>query len=71
MSETDFLVELGGRIKRIRGQKNMSQIKLASICEFEKASMSRIESGQTNATILTLRKISKALNIDMSDLFKD
>lgn len=69
MGNEQFLAELGSRIKQIRTEKKMSQINLAAKCDFEKASMSRIESGKTNSTILTLRKISKALEVDMSDLF--
>jgi transcriptional regulator with XRE-family HTH domain len=70
MSNEEFLTALGTRIKQIRGEKKMSQINLASKCDFEKASMSRIESGKTNSTILTLRKISKALEVDMVELFR-
>ena len=65
-----FLKDLGARIKKIRTEKKISQIGLAVKCEFEKASMSRIESGKTNSTVLTLRKISNALEVDMSDFFE-
>jgi transcriptional regulator with XRE-family HTH domain len=71
MTENDFLFQLGTRIRRIRAKKNMSQFQLASLCDFEKASMSRIESGKTNTTILTLRKISKALGVEIHELFTD
>ncbi|MBL0153112.1 MAG: helix-turn-helix transcriptional regulator [Chitinophagaceae bacterium] len=69
MTEPKFLSRLGARIKEIRLQKEISQHELASRCNFEKASMSRIESGKTNVTVLTLRKISNALEVDMSDFF--
>ena len=68
-NNNEFLKEVGARIKKIRTDKKISQIGLATKCEFEKASMSRIESGKTNSTILTLRKISNALEVDMSELF--
>jgi transcriptional regulator with XRE-family HTH domain len=71
MSDNEFLVQLGARIKKIRSEKNMTQLKLAAICDFEKASMSRIESGQTNTTILTLKKISVALGVDVHELLRD
>jgi len=70
MDKEKFLIELGYRIKQIRSEKKMSQINLADKCDFEKASMSRIESGKTNSTILTLRKISKALDVEISELFR-
>ena len=63
MAEEKFLSMLGSRIKKARLEKNLSQVKLAELCNFEKASMSRIESGRTNVTILTLQKISSALGV--------
>jgi len=71
MSDPKFLISLGARIRKISSEKNMTQIELATLCEFEKASMSRIETGKTNPTILTLKKISEALNIHPSELLKE
>ena len=71
MSNIIFLAEIGARIKRARSEKKMNQIELAILCNFEKASMSRIESGKTNPTILTLKKISEALKIHLCDLLRD
>jgi transcriptional regulator with XRE-family HTH domain len=71
MTDVKFLAELGHRIKKVRLRKGMTQNELAVRCEFEKASMSRIESGKTNLTLLTLRKITKALDVDFIELFKD
>jgi DNA-binding XRE family transcriptional regulator len=71
MSESEVLQKVGSKIRFIRSTKNMTQKKLAHECNFEKANMSRIESGQTNATILTLYKISTALEVQVGDLFND
>ena len=70
MIETKFLISLGARIKELRLAKDMTQNDLANQCEFEKASMSRIEAGKTNITILTLYKISKALDVHITEFFK-
>jgi transcriptional regulator with XRE-family HTH domain len=70
MTDPKFLHVLGQNIKRIRSEKNITQNDLATQCNFEKASMSRIESGKTNVTVLTLRKIGNALEVDISDFFK-
>ena len=69
MSDPKFLASLGARIKEIRVKKNMTQNDLAIHCNFDKASMSRIESGKTNITVLTLRKIGKALDVEMTEFF--
>ena len=71
MGGTKLRAEIGARIRRIRIEKNMSQTELAMECEFEKASMSRIESGQANPTISTLFKISQALEVDLAVFFSD
>lgn len=71
MTDVKFLAVLGDRIKKLRLKKGLTQIELAMLCEFEKASMSRIESGKTNITIITLRKISKALDVEITELFKN
>jgi transcriptional regulator with XRE-family HTH domain len=71
MTDSKFLIGLGEKIREIRQKKKMTQNELALQCEFEKASMSRIESGKTNVTILTLKKISQALQTDLTEFFKD
>lgn len=70
MTDSKFLTKLGARIKELRVAKEMTQNDLANHCDFEKASMSRIEAGKTNITILTLHKISQALDIDITEFFK-
>jgi transcriptional regulator with XRE-family HTH domain len=69
MEDAKFLMKLGTGIRNIRKQKNISQQQLAGLCAFEKASMSRIESGKINVSVLTLKKISKALKRPMRDFF--
>jgi transcriptional regulator with XRE-family HTH domain len=71
MAEKKFLATLGSRIRSLRIEKGLSLSELAYLCEFEKASLSRIELGKTNTTILTLRKICKALEINISQLFDE
>ena len=70
MENRKFQEALGQRIKRIRLEKNMSQTLLASQCGIEKANLSRIESGQANPTVLTLLKISAALEVPVAEFFK-
>jgi transcriptional regulator with XRE-family HTH domain len=69
MTDTAFLASLGKKIREIRLQKGVAQKDLAMHCNFEKASMSRIEAGKTNISILTLKKIGKALNVELVEFF--
>jgi transcriptional regulator with XRE-family HTH domain len=71
MTESKFLSGIGARIKELRLNKDMTQNDLAMQCDFEKANMSRIEAGKTNITVLTLHKISKALDIEITEFFKE
>lgn len=68
MEERKVLIDLGKRIKEVRTGKGLTQSALAEHCKCEKAAMSRIESGHINLTILTLQKISTALNTPMCEL---
>lgn len=71
MQKSDLLLTIGKHIKRTRLLKNMTQNDLAIECNFEKASLSRIEAGKTNVTINTLEKISLALDVHISELVAD
>ena len=71
MNDLQLLTEMGVRIRKYRTEKKLSQNDLAIMCNFEKASMSRIEAGKTNITLLTLSKISKALGIGIDALLAD
>jgi transcriptional regulator with XRE-family HTH domain len=71
MGERKLLLKIGERIKKIRISKNMTQNQLAMECDFEKASLSRIESGKSNPTMRTLYKLSTALEISIADFFND
>ena len=65
-----FQIALGERIAKIRKEKKITQVELGYRCDFDKANMRRIEIGGTNPTILTLRKISKGLDIDITELLQ-
>jgi len=62
--------KIGTRVRILRESKDMTQQDLADLCNFDKADMSKIESGKANPTIKTLLKISQALDVKFSDLFQ-
>ncbi len=70
MSNLTIQITVGKRIRKIREEKNISQQDLAAKCNFEKSNMSRIEAGRVNSTLSTLEKVSKALDVDIVELFK-
>ena len=65
-----YLIALGKKIKDLRLQKKLSQTEIAYRCGFDKSNYNTIESGKRNVTVVSLLKISKALDIDLIDLFR-
>lgn len=70
MTEKQFLKKLGLKIKQLRTDQELSQADFGLEIEVEKSNVSRMESGRVNPRIYTLYKVSKALNISLSDLLK-
>jgi putative transcriptional regulator len=67
--EAVFLIAMGKRIQWLRKERGMTQVVLATLCDFEKSNLSRIEAGKTNTTVLSLQKIARVLEIPLSQLF--
>jgi transcriptional regulator with XRE-family HTH domain len=63
-----FLKSLGTRIRDIRKSKNLSQLDLGVAMDNYAEQVSRIERGQLNVTICTLKDIASALDISLSEL---
>ena len=62
--------KIGTRVRILRESKDMTQQDLADLCNFDKADMSKIESGKANPTIKTLLRISQAMGVKFPDLFQ-
>jgi len=69
MPHQKYLILLGQRIKEIRQQKEMSQMDVSAESYIEIATLSRLEAGKANPTLLTLLKLSKALDVHISEFF--
>jgi len=66
--QIQFLKELGQNLRALRNAKGLSMEQLAGDANIEFRQLGRIERGETNATIWTLRRISDALGIELSQL---
>lgn len=69
LSEANFRLRLGERIRELRKEKDISQQELAALCNMEKENISRLESGKHSPNSYTLYIIATALKVQMSDLF--
>jgi len=58
---------MGAKIKAHRNAKNLSQKQLAQMCKLDAGSFWRIEVGQKNSHILTLKTIADVLEVDIKD----
>ena len=61
---------VGERVKSLRKEREMSQLDLASSCDLEKTSISRIENGRANITLKTALLLSKSLEVELKTLFE-
>lgn len=62
-------IKLGKRIKYLRERNNISVKELSEKSGISKSNLIRIEKGLVNTGLITLAKISKVLNIKLSELF--
>ncbi len=63
-----FLKKLGDRIRSLRKERGLSQLDLGVKMDNYAEQISRIERGQLNVSICTLKKIAESLQIPIHEL---
>jgi transcriptional regulator with XRE-family HTH domain len=71
LKDKPFLIELGKQIRKIRKRKDFTQEKLALEIDVDISQISRLERGILNTSISTLKAISDALEVSLSELFEN
>ena len=71
MSDKQRLKNIGINIKSERLRRNISQEKLAELTKISRNSVSLIETGKINPTILKVLDIANALGTDLNSLTKE
>ena len=61
----------GTKIREERLKRKLSQEKLAHIAQIDRTYIGDIEKGDRNVSLEVLLKLSKALNIHITEIFKD
>lgn len=61
--------EFGARVKELREKKRFTQEQLSELIDIDSRSLSRIETGISFTTINKLKKLAKALDVGINDLF--
>lgn len=65
---SDLSIAVGQLIRNARLKKEISQEKLALICDIDRSYLGRIERGEVNITIEKLYELATALEMDAKDL---
>lgn len=69
-TERQFFVALGKRISELRNAKGFTQEKLADETGLDRVAIAYIETGKREPKVKSIYKITKALDISLSDFFK-
>lgn len=68
--DKEFLKKFGKNLRRIRQEGKLSQETLADKAEFPRSQIARIERGELNPTVNTIKRIADVLGVDISLLFQ-
>jgi XRE family aerobic/anaerobic benzoate catabolism transcriptional regulator len=66
--ETDFLEELGQRVRTMRALRGMSRKVLAKVSGISERYIAQLESGKGNVSIVLLRRVANAMAAHLEDL---
>jgi transcriptional regulator with XRE-family HTH domain len=56
------------RIRQLRQEKGLSQVKLAVMADMDPATLNRLEQGKGNPNLRTLERVAEALGVEVVDL---
>jgi transcriptional regulator with XRE-family HTH domain len=70
MAINQLLNNFGARIRELRKDAGISQEKLAELAELHRTYVSSVERGKRNASLTSIERIAKALNVSLSRLFE-
>lgn len=69
--DRDILILIGDYVGKKAKVKFKSNVEFANVCDVSEGTIRRILRGNQNISIKVLNRICEALDISMSDLFKD
>jgi transcriptional regulator with XRE-family HTH domain len=67
----DIKKKFGKNLKRLRLEKRISQESLALSADLDRTYIPSIEKGERNVSITVVEKLANALNVNISEFFKD
>ena len=69
MSKKKILVVFGNKVREIRKDRGLSQEELSYRADLHRTYIGMIERAEKNITLTNIEKISKALDVDIKELF--
>jgi ribosome-binding protein aMBF1 (putative translation factor) len=60
--------QIAERMKSLREERGLSQIKLSAIADLTPATVNRVEKGVVLADAITIRKLARALDVSLAEL---
>lgn len=69
IDERHIQEEFGEKVRFFRKKLGLSQESLALLSDLDRSYIGSIERGERNISIINIHKISKALNVNIKDLF--
>ena len=65
---SELSIFFGQLVRKHRKEQNISQEKLALLCNLDRSYMGRIERGEVNVTLERLYELASALEVDVKEL---
>ena len=69
LHDSQFLRDVGDRIREARQGRKWTQADLAERCRLHRTYIGSVERGERNVSILNLRRIAKVLRVALTALF--
>jgi len=69
--ETDYLRQLGERVREARARRGMTRKILARDSDVSERYLAQLESGQGNISIILLRQVAQAMGLPLADLVRE
>lgn len=69
-ADANLLRKLGRRCRQLRQQNGLSQLDMVRSHDFSLSHYQKIERGDLDARLSTLRKLASAFNVSLSELLK-
>ena len=70
MKKSKILVKFGENVREIRKEQGLSQEQLSFKADLHRTYIGMIERAEKNITLSNIAKIAKALEVEMTELFK-